>query len=507
MGKGVAVAVMGRQRRGRMRILYIDIDSCRADHLGCYGYHRATSPAIDAIAAEGVRFDNCYTTDAPCLPSRTALYTGMPGIRSGVVGHGGTAADLRVEGRGRGFRDRIELESLPARLQQAGFYTAQISPFGQRHAARHFYAGFNEIHNTGKGGMESAEEVQPVIEEWLQRRAAADNWFLHLNYWDPHTPYRVPADQPDWFAEEPAARWITEEVFARHLQKVGPHSARELQMWSDRSDWAPRERYPANLGALTSLADVKRWFDGYDRAIRHVDGHIARIVERLQAAGVYDETVIIISADHGENQGELGIYGEHATADQITCRVPLIVKWPGVQGGRMVSGLCQNIDMAPSFAELLGFEPSPSWDGQSWAGALRGGADNGKPYVVMSQCAHVCQRSVRFGPWLYLRTYHCGGHLFPKEMLFNVLEDPHEQHDLAPQRRDLCDEGLRHLSDWHDAMMASIPYDTDPLRTVLLEGGPFHCRGQLAAYAMRLEATGRGWAVAELKRRYPAEFR
>ena len=74
-----------------MRILYLDLDALNPTHLGCYGYHRNTSPTIDKIAAEGIRFNQVYTTDAPCLPSRTAFYSGQFGIHSGVVGHGGTA--------------------------------------------------------------------------------------------------------------------------------------------------------------------------------------------------------------------------------------------------------------------------------------------------------------------------------------------------------------------------------------------------------------------------------
>src|ERR687887_352738 len=87
-----------------MRIVYFDMDSCRPDHLGCYGYRhhtgRATSPTIDRIAAEGVVFTSCYASDAPCLPSRTALFSGRFGIHSGVVGHGGTAARMRSPGDG-----------------------------------------------------------------------------------------------------------------------------------------------------------------------------------------------------------------------------------------------------------------------------------------------------------------------------------------------------------------------------------------------------------------------
>lgn len=89
--------------------------------------------------------------------------TGRFGIHNGVVGHGGTAADVRHEGEDRQFRSRLTSECFPALFRSAGMKTALISPFGERHSAWTFYAGFNEIHNTGKGGMESAEEVTPVV--------------------------------------------------------------------------------------------------------------------------------------------------------------------------------------------------------------------------------------------------------------------------------------------------------------------------------------------------------
>src|SRR5512142_2933943 len=112
-----------------MRILYLDLDTLRADHLGCYGYRRDTSPAIDAMAAQGVRFDSYYCSDAPCLPSRAALMSGRFGIHTGVVGHGGTAAEMRVEGPERRFKDRLAHDSLPAMLRGAGLRTVSVSPF------------------------------------------------------------------------------------------------------------------------------------------------------------------------------------------------------------------------------------------------------------------------------------------------------------------------------------------------------------------------------------------
>lgn len=490
-----------------MRILYIDIDALRPDHLGCHGYHRRTSPNIDALAREGTRFNNCYCTDAPCLPSRTALYTGMFGIHSGVVGHGGTAADLFVEGPGRGFQDRIEHGSLPAVLQRAGFHTAQISPFGQRHAARQFYAGFNEIHNTGKGGNESAEEVEPVVSRWLEANAAGDNWYLHLNYWDPHTPYRVPADYGEPFADDPLPEWLTEDVWRGHLNMVGPHKALEISMYDDSPPGGDPAKYPRQSATLRSMRDLRRMIDGYDTGIKYVDDQIGKIVASLKAAGVYDDTAIIVSADHGENLGELGIYGEHSTADHITCRIPLIVKWPGCRAGGVDTGLHHNIDLAPTLAELVDAPASEMWDGRSFAATLRSGEEAGRDDLVLSQCAHVCQRSARFGDYLYMRTYHDGYHLFPREMLFNVVDDPHEQHDLASTRPDLCREGASRLLDWHDRMMATSATNVDPLWTVMREGGPFHARGHLPNYCEHLKKTGREWAIPELRARHPYEFK
>lgn len=485
-----------------MRILYLDLDTLRPDHLGCYGYHRNTSPNIDRIAAEGVKFTNYYCSDAPCLPSRAALMTGRFGIHSGVVGHGGTAADLRLEGAPRGFMDLAGKQNLPAFLSQAGLHTVSISPFAERHSAWWFYAGFREMYNTGRKGNESAHHVTPIALDWIERHAAEDNWFLHINYWDPHTPYRAPADFGNPFADDPLPEWLTPEVLAEHQKQVGPHKAWEISMYDNKTN----PRYPRHPGELPDMKALKQLIDGYDCGIRYMDDHIGKLLQAFADKGVLDDLVIIISADHGENQGELGIYAEHATADYATARIPMIIRIPGMMSGHEDHCLHYNLDLAPTLAELLNRPAAPSWDGRSYAAALRDGTDCGRDYLVLSQCAHVCQRSVRFGDWLYMRTYHDGYHLFPQEMLFNVKEDPHEQRNLAEERRDICQQAVYYLTEWHDAMMAGMEHE-DPLRTVLREGGPHHARGRLAAYCEYLEQTGRGWAIEELRRRHPGEFR
>ncbi len=485
-----------------LRILYLDLDTLRPDHLGCYGYHRNTSPNIDRIAREGVRFENYYCSDAPCLPSRTALMTGRFGIHTGVAGHGGTAADIRIEGEKRSFRDTLASESLPAFLRAQGIKTISISPFAERHSSWSFYAGFSEMHNTGKGGMESAEDVTPVALKWINNNAKEDNWFLHLNYWDAHTPYRAPEEYGNPFENDDLPQWITQEVLDRHIEHVGPHSANEIGMYDERTS----PMHPRHPGRIENMKGLRRMIDGYDCGISYMDSHIGAILDALEKQGVLDEMAIIVSADHGENMGELGIYGEHATADHNTCRIPMIARWPGCKKGHVDRGLHYNLDLAPTLADIFDREPAESWDGRSYASAVIEGKDCGRDYLVISQCAHVCQRSVRFGSWLYIRTYHDGYHLFPDEMLFNIEDDPHEVNNMAEDKREVCREAVYYLAGWHDTMMKTMLCDVDPLWKVIKEGGPFHAKGRLKQYSERLKKTGRGWAVDELKKRHPGEW-
>jgi arylsulfatase A-like enzyme len=500
-----------------LRILYIDVDSLRPDHLGCYGYHRSTSPNIDAVAREGLRFDQYYTPDAPCLPSRTAFYSGRFGFQTGVVGHGGRAATPRNQGRSRGFTDTFGSQGLARQLQVLGFRTTLISTFGQRHSAHWIYAGFNEVQNSGQGGMESAHDVWSLAGPWLDRHASEDRWFLHVNLWDPHTPYRVPQEYGEPFAGDPLPGWLTPGTFRRHQGVTGPHTALDIGMYEARPKGVPD--WPRHPWSLETERDLRRLIDGYDTGVRYADDYIGKILEKLENAGVLDDTAVIISADHGENLGELGIYAEHATADVPTCRVPLVIKWPGGVRG-IERKLHYNIDLAPTLMDLLGGSRQPAWDGISFASAVSAGTDPGRDELVLSQGAHVAQRSVRWAEWLYIRTYHDGFHLFPDEMLFDVKRDPFEQDDLAAARPDIVREGAGRLARWHAAQMsrlASVFEDAgDPLETVIREGGPYHARlispgdpgspAGLLRYIRRLEATDRSEGAAILSARYAAQL-
>ena len=156
--------------------------------------------------------------------------SGRFGIHTGVVGHGGTAADMRLEGPGRNFRSELYEDALPTIFRKLGMKTTLVSPFPERHTCWTFYAGFNEVHNTGKGGQESAEEVTPVVLKWIADNAADDDWFLYVNYWDPHTPYRTPEELGNPFADDPLPEWLTEDVLEGHKKMAGPHTALDINM-------------------------------------------------------------------------------------------------------------------------------------------------------------------------------------------------------------------------------------------------------------------------------------
>lgn len=488
-----------------MRIIMFDIDTLRPDHMGCYGYKRNTTPVLDEIAKEGVVFDNYYCPNAPCLPSRASLISGQYGIHNGVLGHGGTAADMRLQGEDRSFTDNMSDHGLFMQFRRAGLHTVSFSTFAERHSSWWFKCGFNESFDVGKRGGESAEEVTPLVLDWLDRKGSEDNWFMHVHFWDPHTPYRA----PEWFGEpfkdeELPDNWINDEVFAEHLLHVGPHGANEINMWDDSSS----PMFPRHPGSVKNPSEVKKFIDNYDTGILYTDYNIGLIVSKIKEMGLYgDDLAIIITSDHGENMGELGLYGEHGTACETTCRIPMIIKWKGCRSGVRDDKFHDNVDLLPTVRELLKRNnPVPKsyrYDGVSYAKTLTDGEDCGKPYLVLSQCAHVCQRSARFDDYIYIRTVHGGYHLFDREMLFNVKDDPHMLKNLVSERPDLCDKGARFILEWTEDMMKSSNYDVDPMWTIMREGGPLHARGALENFMKRLEGTEREYGITLLREMYP----
>ncbi|HUZ14387.1 MAG TPA: sulfatase-like hydrolase/transferase [Caulobacteraceae bacterium] len=194
--------------------------------------------------------------------------------------------------------------------------------------------------------METADEVFAIAADWLRRRGAEDQWFLHVQFWDPHTPYRAAPEVGEPFADAPIPGWLTEEVRARHWRGVGPHGAQECAGFAPRDE--ARARYPRQPQDIPDMAAVRAMFDGYDTGVLVADDYVGRLLALLGDLGVADDTAIMISSDHGETLGELNVYGDHQTADQCTTRVPLVLKWPGLGTGQRRRAFRYQIDVTAS---------------------------------------------------------------------------------------------------------------------------------------------------------------
>jgi choline-sulfatase len=470
-------------------VIYLDIDSLRPDHLGCYGYHRDTSPNIDRIARQGVILRNIYASDVPCLPSRTAFFGGKFGTQTGVVNHGGWCADLHPEGLPRSFRTRHAENSFASRLTKAGYWTVSISAFPRRHSAYQAMWGFNEFYDTGRGGMENADEMFAPAADWLRRRGTEDQWFLHLNLWDPHTPYDTPKEFGNPFADAPIGSWLTEEMIAKQRTSFGPHSATEVPGYTSLLD----DSYTWGAGEIRNLADAKAHIDAYDTGIAYADHYIGALCNVLDELGILDETAIIISADHGENNGELNIWGDHQTADEFTCHIPSIIKWPGLPAGISRDGMGYHLDLAETILDLAGARKPEGYPGRSLRGQIEG-VENGRDALFLSQGAWSLQRTMVWDQKMLIHTHHNGMKDFPEWMLFDLANDRHLTTNLVRTQPEVVAWGAEQLAAHFRTLTSECPVG-DPFLVIDGEGGPLHANihsQDWADYLVRLRETGRG---------------
>lgn len=468
-----------------MRIVYIDIDTMRPDHFGCYGYHRDTTPNLDRIAREGTRFDRAYCNTSPCVPARASLMSGRFGVHHGAMTHWGPGSTFRFPGVGHDYWADMPL--FTRHLRQHGYRTVSFSSFADRHQAGWFSAGWSELHvPTLKGGSESADEINAEVLPWLERNGARDDYFLHLQYWDPHRDYTIDQRWIDLFADDPPPDWPDAAAIEEHQANYGPFTASELF-----TNPQARSPLPTMPDRIADVRDWKWYVDGYDASIRYMDDRVGQVLDALDRLGVLDETAVVVSSDHGEAMGEQGVYGDHVCAGESVHHIPMIVRWPGTGGaGRSYDGFCYNVDLQPTLCDLLGIPTPVGWDGTSFADAVRGGTWSGRPHLVWDHALYTCQRAVRDRDWLYIRTYHPGLYPFDDEMLFDMRADPHQTRNVAGEHTDVVARLDHVMSDWLHEALDTQGLEQDPMREVIRGGGPFRYVS-LDGWLTRLRARGR----------------
>jgi choline-sulfatase len=477
-----------------MRIIYLDIDSLRPDHMSCYGYERQTTPSIDKIATRGVRFQHAYCASSPCVPSRASFISGRFAINHGALSHWGPGCHFEYP---EGPRHSQIYPLFTRYLRKAGYKTITFSSFGDRHHAWWFFGGWNEVHTfTLKVGTEHADEVNAAAIPWLRAYGREEDYFLHIQYWDPHTMYTYPSEYAEQFADQPAKDFPDEETIREHQTQSHPHSASFLYPYADRTKIPPTMPF-----AIGDRADFKKLVDGYDGGINYMDQHVGQLLEVLHELNIEDEVGFIISADHGESMGEHGIYAEHASATESVHHIPLIITLPGITKPGIVNNqFVYNVDVIATLTELLGLPVPEGWDGRSFLPALAGEEEKGRDYLVMDHGLYTCQRSVRDKRWYFIRTYHAGLYAFDPVILHDMDNDPHQQVNVAGQYPEIVQLMDHRIGNWTHEYLGQPGPIVDPLQECI-QSGPWRYI-KPSTWMQRLRSEGWDEQANRLAKRY-----
>ncbi len=464
-----------------MPVLYIDVDSLRPDHVGCYGYEQPTTPNIDELAADAVRFDRAYVASSPCMSSRAAFVSGRYGINNGVVTHGPPGQTLHSPSTRHDYRwmghDDVEEEywTLPELFFQERIHTAAVSSF-PRHPAPWFYHLWHEFHQPQEppGGYFQTPRAEDVVDAGLDilERTADEEFFLYLQFWEPHDPYLRSPEEVEPFRDGPLPPYPTAGMLEEHTEWDAFRSPTDPGL--DRSLTHCEYDHVENLEALGEV------LAGYDAEIHYADEHVGRMLDALKERGLYEETLIVVTGDHGEEFGEHGLYREHWGTHEGTQHVPLLVKPPasaGVDPGSRRE-LVTNVDMAPTLADYAGLDAPAAWQGRSLRPLLEGDLDSGansasdaewREFVVLDHGQYTAQRAVRTDQYKYIRTYNPGmwGGVVPEEALYDLEADPWEQENVASEHPDLVEELRSRMAAWAEEHVGP---EEDPLHAAAREG-------------------------------------
>jgi len=325
----------------QLNVLLVTIDTLRADHLGAYGYARATSPNIDALAGRGVLFDQAYTYWPKTRGSFVALLTGRLAAQSGY----GKSHPLLVD-----FNP-----TLASVLAEAGYDTTAVVDNPNVAASLGYAKGFKRYRETWEekelaSEIERARAITKDAAAYLGAASKERPFLLWLHYVNPHAPYEPPPPYDTRFLDAATAGGAALPVVN------GFHGGVAKQ-------WAKAGR---SLGYYVAQ---------YDGEIAAVDAEIGQVLEALERSAVKDRTLVLLASDHGESLGEHDYYFDHGeNLFDPSLRVPLIVAGPGIPAGRRSGELASTLDIVPTLLDALKVSYPPDLAGASLLGATRGQA-------------------------------------------------------------------------------------------------------------------------------------
>jgi arylsulfatase A-like enzyme/Flp pilus assembly protein TadD len=363
-------------------VVFITIDTLRADHLGCYGYKQIRTPNIDALAADSVRFERAYTPVPVTLPAHTAIFTGTYPTLSGMHDFSGNKLSPNQP-------------TLASVLKQHGYVTGAVvgsavldSRFGLNQGFDFYYDhfDFNRLQESNLEEMERpGNVVADVTLDWLAKNYNA-GFFLWMHLYDPHYPYRPPA----------------------------PYS----------------EQYKDRL---------------YDGEIAFADAQVGRLIGFLKANGLYRNTIIVLTGDHGESLGEHGEATHGFFIYNATLHVPVIIHLPGaVPSAKTLPDVISLIDLMPTVLQTLKVAVPEQVQGRSLLPLMRA-----KPEAESRNIyAETFLPRLHFN-WSELRSVETDKYQFieaPKPELYDLSRDPNETQNLYADKKAVSGELEARLS-------------------------------------------------------------
>ncbi|MBP8129581.1 MAG: sulfatase [Candidatus Hydrogenedentes bacterium] len=389
------------------RILLITVDTLRRDALGCYSARQDSTPRIDAFARDGAIFSNAFSTAPWTYPSVASILTGLP-PRVHLLTDGTHALPDKVptmaecfaaagyRTAGLGFNGFL----LPRSKLNRGFHEYTWFP-RESAPVKHFGLGLPRWLTGSVSEKPASTELTEHAISWLKDHARED-FFFWVHYLEPHIPYAPPE------AYLPAGPKLREQ---------GDH-------FSD----VTRGR----VGCVARSAEERAWIRAlYEGDVRYVDAEIGRLLDALRELGLYDDTLIVLTADHGEEFWDHDRFEHGHTLYNELVQVPLLVKLPGSRGAGTVDARVSTQAILPTVLDLCGVRPATARGlAPSFAEAL-GAAPPGYQETPVYSGATLFQdraESVVFGPMKYVR-----GQISGHEMLFNLEQDPREMNSLVSE--------------------------------------------------------------------------
>jgi arylsulfatase A-like enzyme len=381
-------------------IVYV-IDTLRADHVGCYGYGRPTTPRIDEFARSAVRFNRAVAQSSWTLPSAASILTGLEPRH-----HGAIDPDHAI---------RPDVATLAETLAAGGWNTAAFvtnylgsGVFG---LARGFqtYRFYREQGAQRRAVYLRSDAAVRRVERWLTR-GPSPPFFLYVHVTDPHFPYVPPSRTAKPFLASPLPRTAVDALTAR---------VRALHNGQD--EWGTRP-------APVSGADIELLHNLYDGEIRFADEYFGKLLDALARRGLLDDSVVVLTSDHGEEFLEHGGVGHGQTLHGEVLNVPMLLRLPGgAAGGTSSDRLVQQVDVLPTILDAVGLTVPAGLDGSSWLAPWPSSTTLEAP--ILLHLGSFEQEAVVAEGWKAIRDF--AGPPGHRVEIFDTRADRGELHDVA----------------------------------------------------------------------------